>query len=648
VSQSATEKIPIIGSMRQAKKDNALAQHFKDQFDRCKNDRSQIERRWYLNYAFVSGRQNVQYIKSSTSTQNYRLFVPPAPSWRVRLIINKVRPYIRKELSKTTSQKPIFTVVPESNDEKDIMAARAAEAILLSAYRHKEIQSVLLQAGYWRSVTGIGFIKTWWDPNAIDTQSNQMGDICIERVRPYNIIIPDIMEEDIEKQPWVIHAWTQTPETAKERYNLDYLPEASVNAADDLMEESLISMARSGTNSRKEVLCLEVWIKPGKHPDFPSGGLITIVGDKLAQNVPQYPYDHGEYPFAVLPHIPTGQFYPESVITDLIPLQRELNRTRSQLVENKNITSRPRYWAYQGSMDVTKITGEPGQVFTINPGMQPPQLIEQPQEPQYVVQMQDQLVNDMDDITGQHEISRGGTPNSQVTAATAISFLQEQDDSLLAPTIEGQEAAIRKIGRQYLALAHQYWSSDRMVKTVGDDGYFDAQTFQGSSIQGTPGPINNDVVVEAGSSLSYSKAAKQAIIMDMMKNMLIDPQEGLRRMEFGGVEKLYEDIERDRRQATRENLKMAQGIQLQTNTWDNHVLHIDVHNNYRKTQEFEVLPPEIQGIFEQHVNMHTEAVTAQQPPPNPLMPQSNGLAQQPPVGNNGGQQQPPGLGGPNG
>jgi hypothetical protein len=655
VTQSITEQIPVLSNRRKKQQEEALVKYFKGLFDSCKSDRAVVERRWYLNYAFYEGRQNVQYIRSSSSVGNYRLFVPPAPAWRVRLVINKVRNIVRKEISKTTSQKPIFTVVPETTEDEDIVAARAAEQIFYSAYSTKEIQTVIQQAGFWRSITGLGYIKTWWDPMAVDVISNQQGDICIERVRPFNVIVPDLLEEDIEKQPWVMHVWTMTPEDAQKRYGLDKLPDASINATQDIMEDSFLSMVGGGKSTRKETLCLEVWIK--RHPDFPNGGMLTIVGDQLAQSFvdadgqPQYPYKHKEYPFTKLEHIPTGKYYPESTITDIVPIQRELNRTRSQLVENKNTTARPRFLSPIGAIKANKVTGEPGQNIEYQPGYGIPQALEMPQMPQYVMQSLDHLQSDLDDASGQHEISRGGTPNSQVTAATAISFLQEQDDSILALTVESQEKGIRKIGRQYLGLAEQYWTQERAVKVVGEDQYFDAQVFMGSAIKG-----NRDVRVEAGSALSFSKAARQAVIMDLMKNGMIDPQVGLQRMEIGGVEKLYEDLQMDRRHAQRENLRLAQGqpitppdpnaaqdpnqdqnqqlaLAYSPNTYDNHTIHMEQHNKYRKSQQFELLPQAIKAAFDLHVQLHTEAINAEM---------ANALAQQVPPMQNGNQPgQPP-------
>jgi hypothetical protein len=44
------------------------------------------------------------------------------------------------------------------------------------------------------------------------------------------------------------------------------------------------------------------------------------------------------------------------------------------------------------------------------------------------------------------------------------------------------------------------------------------------------------------------------------------------------------------------------------NSYDAHQVHIQIHNTYRKSQEFEQLPPEIKSLFEQHVNQHMMAM----------------------------------------
>ncbi len=46
------------------------------------------------------------------------------------------------------------------------------------------------------------------------------------------------------------------------------------------------------------------------------------------------------------------------------------------------------------------------------------------------------------------------------------------------------------------------------------------------------------------------------------------------------------------------------------NTFDNHPIHIDIHNRFRKSQAYEELDPMKQMLFEIHVQKHMEAIAA--------------------------------------
>ena len=438
--------------------------------------------------------------------------------------------------------------------------------------------------------------------------------------------------------------------------------------------------------------------------------MATIVDDRVVSfNNDGMFFEHGQYPFIKFDHIPTGGFYAASVIEDVIPIQRELNRTRSQIIEAKNRMAKPQLIAPRGSVDPSKITSEPGIVIQYRPGLAPPQPLPMQNLPPYVLQEVDRALADIEDVTSQHQVSKGGTPTG-VTAATAISYLQERDDSVLATTYQSVEAGWEKIAKQSLSHVVQFWDTKRIIQVTGVDGSFDSIALKGSDIKS-----GLDIRMEAGSSLPVSKAARQALLMDMMTQGLIPPDKGLKMMEIGGVKKLYEELAIDERQAQRENLRMrnleiqdieahlrqaeqslpvADAFTQQTqgpggmpgpampgmppvgnvptdvqtgeplltpqsivpvNTWDNHTVHIEVHNRFRKSQAFELLDDRIKAQFEAHVQMHAQALNqsamqAQALPPAPggegAMPPGmetgpNGTNQFGPPGTDGGAPPPP-------
>jgi len=636
-SQTPTTSAPI-AAVNQKAHDEILA-WINKQYDNMRNDRTQTQYQWELNLSFYFGQQNVvaRQVPTPNGTTR-RLWTPPAPYWRARPVINKIRPLIRTELSKTTSQRPSATVNPASSDDADIFAAQAGEQIWDSIYRRKKVRVTLRRAMFWTLVTGNGFIKSWWDEKAIDRDSDQYGDICISQETPFNIFAPDLLAQDIEDQPYVIHATTKTAEWVQMNYQTDLMGRPvrpNVKSANDLMDAHILRFTNKQSSLPDKVLCLEMWVRPGAVSIFPEGGVVTVLGDQVVSGSEGWPYIHKEYPFIKLDHIETGKFYSDSIINDLIGPQREFNRTRGQIVEAKNRMAKPQLLAQQGSINPAQITTEPGQVIFYKAGMQPPQPMPLQALPQYVTDELTRIQMDFDDISGQHEVSKGRVPPG-VTAATAINFLQEQDDSKLAGTIDSIEEGMEKLGHQVLSFAVQFWDTPRMIKVTGSDESFDAMTLQSADLRG-----NTDIIIEAGSALPTSKAAKQAFVMDLMKMGFIQPEDGLEVMEMGGITKLYENIKLDARQAQRENLRMQritpEMIQMQmmsvmqtaapgqpptpqvdpetgqpllppplvpVNTWDEHELHIAVHNKYRKSQSFEMLPDHLKGIFEEHVKQH--------------------------------------------
>lgn len=598
-------------------------------FNRCQNERVRQERQWYLNLAFFYGNQHVQF-RQINRNGPFDLYVPPAPYYRVRIVINQVRKIIRKEISRLTAQKPNAFVVPSSSEDADVFAAQAGEQIWDSLWREKKFNKILREAVFWQAVCGNGFIKSYWDKTKKDADGMD-GDICIENITPFHIFVPDIFATDIEDQPYVIHAQIRSKAWVAQNWKIQ-TEDAKLESVDDMLL-NVMGIDRSD-NKKDQTTCLEIWVKPGYLPELPNGGMFTIAANQCIQGFDQWPFEHGQYPFAKLDATLTGKFYNSSIIEDLIPLQKELNRTRAQIIEAKNRMAKPQLLAQKGSVDPKRITTEPGQVIEYAIGMDPPQPLPLQNLPSYVTEEVNRLYTDMDDISGQHEVSNGSTPPG-VTAATAISFLQEQDESMIATNYDSIEEVIEKIAGQCLIYVKMFWDEARTVKTVGIDSTFDVQTFKASDLRG-----NTDIRVESGSALPTSRAAKQAFIMDLMKMGFIQPDEGLEILEVGGLNRIYERIQVDKRQAQRENLKMRviteEDVQSQQQAWeqqppevttdpnsglkldppsltpvhtyDEHQIHIMVHNNYRKSQNFESASPVTKQLFEEHVKQHEEAL----------------------------------------
>lgn len=633
-----------LAALTQQLLDKKRADWIKSRYDKCKNDIAPIRNQWYINLAFYKGDQYVSLLKG-------KLIRAPQVPGRVRLIINRVRPTVRTELSRMTSQKPMASVVPASAEDEDIIAAEAGEAIWEYISEEKGFDAAFKQAAFWTSTCGIGYVKIAWDSDADDKQMDDSvkGDFCFSAPTPFHIFVPDLLEQDLQRQPFVLHAYTMSVEDVKDRFGdkLDENLKPSVVGTNEIFETRYLNLVGTESNAKPDSsLVIEAWVKPGATNLFPNGGMVILVDKTIVYTSDEgIPYDHGKFPFVKIDNVPSGSFYSTSVIEDLIPIQKEINRSRSQTVENRNATAKAGYFVQDGSIDINRWTSKPGQLIPIKPGFKEPVPIPVPPMPAYISEERQEMLRDWEDMSGQHQVSKGGAP-SGVTAATAINFLQERDDSFMATVFDSIEEATEEAASQSLQLAVQYWDEPRMVKSTGLDQTFSVLMLKGSDIKS-----GTDIRIDTGTSLPTSKAAMRAFVTDLMNRGMVPADKGLEMLDLPNMRAYYQLVKVDENQAKRENMKMAnlpvdevqmamqqaQGMKQQyldmhgmdentarqdpvvsqlldkfdrplfpVNDFDNDDVHIFIHQNFQKSQRYENLDQSIKDQFEKHVQAHKD------------------------------------------
>lgn len=628
-----------LSALREKALGKSLVDWVRQEYGKCKSSHTSIRNQWYMNLAFFKGDQYVEKI-------NGQVLRTRAPMRRIRLIINRTRPMIRTQLSQMTSQKPSAEVVPNSGEIEDILAAEAAQALFETAMSQYGLRSVYKQAAFWQAVCGVGYVKTFWDK----TKDNGIGCFDYSAPSPFHVLIPELLVEDIEDQPYVLNVYTKPIEWVKQVYG-KYLPKdhtPTVVGTTEVMETQYLNVKESDRKSEPDsCLFIEAWIKPGTHKDLPQGGLITVCDDILIQaKLDGIPYNHGQYPFTKFDGIPSGSYYHTSSVEDYIQLQMEFNRNRSLRSESRNLTANPAYMAPEGIVDVNKWRAQPGQVVTYKPGMGKPEPLQQPTIPNYVMEEEQAILRDMEDLSGQHQQTRGNS-SAGVTSGNAISFLQEADNSFMATVFDAIEAGFQKVGIQTIQLFVQYADVPRMVKITGGNS-FSVQMLTGADLKN-----GTDLRVEPGSSIPQMRAARNAMFMDLMTRGVMEPHEALRNMHIAGMQSYFERTESPTRKAQRENQMMlmlgeqgvlqgqqiAQQMKMQTyasvgldpqtaqmspiggqidaafdgpiipvNPWDNHEAHMAEHEFFMNSEKFESLPQTLRNEYQKHWQAHKDAM----------------------------------------
>jgi hypothetical protein len=330
----------------------------------------------------------------------------------------------------------------------------------------------------------MGFVKTHWDTTCVDRVSGEMGDIKYGHVTPFHLFVPDIREQDIEDQPFVINAYTKTVEWAeyyfaKELNGIRLSP--STSSANQILDEAYLNLGNS--KAPDSVVVYETWVKPGATKLMPQGGVIISIDDILISVYKEgFPYDS-----MTCTRLLSLSTFLRQLFMPTVPLwicrscRRSITGLRSEISEAGRRMAKPQLIAPMGSIVPSKLTNEPGLVIQYKPGMAPPQPLPLSPLPQYYLDQQDRILNDWIDISGEREVSRGSTPPG-VTSGTAISYLQEASNQYLTPQFQSIEAGIEKIATQTIELFVQYVDIPRKIRTIGADGAFDTMLLKGADI----------------------------------------------------------------------------------------------------------------------------------------------------------------------
>lgn len=594
-----------------------------------------VEPQWHLNLAFFMGEQWVEW-----NPITRKLDKPEMPSWRVLATTNMVQSSVRTEFGKLTRQKPLYGVDPRGPEPDRQAQARAADKIRQYLWDHLDTYERMKDALMWALITGTGFIKVYWDPQAGDMIPDPetggwlpIGDICVVACSPFEIF-PDPLAEDFKDAAWVIHAKVRSVDWVYHRYGVQVEPEDITQLR--YVGTSLMALGRQyggqTASLKNAVVLLEYWEKPT--PSNPQGRYAIFTESRIIHDGP-HPYIEAgiDFPFARMRHIPVpGRFWGESSVTFIIDPQRQFNKTRSQMIEARNLMVKPKWRIPKGSVDNPPTT-MPGEIVWYTPvaGLGP-EPVPAPEIPSSMYNELQELRNEIYELTGQHEVSRAMNPQG-VRSGIAIAYLQEQDDTRLHPTAEEFERLGAKVQTMQLRLARVFYTEPRKGRIIGPNNEVEWIEFSGKDI-----PEDVDVVVQAGSSLPPSRVARQEFVMQLWGAGIIrDPRVVLRLLEFGNVEGLYEDINLDTAQAQRENEMLKQGQPVEVEDFHNHDIHIYEHDKFRKTAEYDTLPPEIKQLFRQHVEAHRQAMLqaalggmTAPPEPGGPMEQPMGLEQSPP------------------
>lgn len=607
------------------------------------------ERLWTINISFLLGWQNMNW-----GAPLYGQSPTPPPVYRRNYVSNRVLPMAMRQTSKLISAPISWRVRPKTPDHKDQAAAGVGESLLFALQKPCGVDDARWEVATWQVSCGTGFYEVEWDPWANGNQRTYLdpvtrqpidisrlppqakellekhrfykdegaGDIRVRAAGPFEIHAPPLATGmTLNSAPWLLQSRQYSMDDLWNRWDEKVAKQVEPDTDEGLHTFFIrriktmvphVGFAGGSLEDREQeevVTVRKLWIPPSKR--MPEGRLIVATKDVLLENVP-HPLKEMRirYPFAKVDYAPQSlRFWSKGMIEELLYPQMEFNRTRRVAHEIRDLLGQPKVTAERGS-GVGPITSDAGQMVWHNRGFPAPAYMQVTTDHQMHELIANHCLDDLNTSAAQQDVTQAkGEPG--VRSGIAIQMLQEQDDRAIGPAVKSGERAIEAVGQMILRFAAKYYDAPRVINIHGEGRFGDVLYFQGSDLRG-----NDNVVITAGSLMPRSPAVEMEKMSTAWQAGMLNPQNpihlrlALKTLNVGNSDQLFAQLEADERRASIENILFSSpdpesGFP-QVRDFDDHMVHIEVHNQYRKSDSYEMASPEQQTVCDAHVAVHEQ------------------------------------------
>lgn len=438
--------------------------------------------------------------------------------------INVIAPSIAVNYPKVT----VNAVNPENAPNAVI-----AEAVVNYWWRHRDFKDHFRRAVKDFLIVGHGWLKVGYryveeervgehedisDPDVEDNVTSTtlvvlQDEPFVERVSPFDVFIdPDATNMNDAK--WIAHRVRRTVEDV--RTDKRYAPKVRATVA-----AASYAKYTDDPSSRKIHDKEEGYVDVYEFYDLKNNTVSVFCdsGDGFLIKPKKQPYSFG-HPFVMLRNYDVpDQFYPIGELEAIEPLQRELNETRTQMMNHRKRYAR-KYLYRETNFDSngrSALESDDDNVMVPVQGDNPlgdvvapfPALINPPE-----FYNQSSLIRtDIELVSGVTEFMRGGVSEIRRTA-TEAALIQDAQNARTADKLAVVEKSVAEVGRRILLLAQQYMSGEQVARVMAKDGEPMWVTFDREYLNG-----DFDFEVAAGSTQPTNEAFRRQSAMQMVDAM---------------------------------------------------------------------------------------------------------------------------------
>lgn len=574
----------------------------------------------------------------------------------VNLPVNHFRNIAQNILVMITASRPSMEARAVNTDYKSLVQTKLANGLLDYYMREKRLERYLRTAVEYAVVLGTGYVKMEWSATSgeiyeyIDPEVDPLtgeeispgypvyeGDVKFSNLSPFDVVVDSTKEN--QDHDWILCR------TYKNKYDLAAkYPEL----ADEIIKvptksENDARFSKVGASETDDVPVYEFFHKNTEA--MPNGRyLLYLDSDIVLMDTPM-PYDVLPV-FRIAPNDVLGSPMGYTPMMDLLPIQDYVNSLFGVIATNINAFGVQSVVSPRGSDVISSSLTGGLNLIEYNPQAGPPQALQLTQTAPETYQFLQQLIQQMEVISGVNSVARGQVPE-QLKSGNALALIQSMALQFMSGLQQSYITLMEEVGTGLIKMLQRFASAPRIAYIVGKSNKTEMKEFTGDDLTSI-----NRIIVDAGNYLARTTAGRVEMASELIQMQLIKtPEQYLEVIQTGNLETMTEDTVSELQLIRAENERLASGeSQVSAMITDQHSLHIKEHKSVLADPDLRLDPQLVQRAL-MHIQEHIDLLKTGDPQLLAMMGEQS-LAPPPMVGPDGMPMDPnappPGPGGPGG
>lgn len=518
-------------------------------------------------------------------TDSHRISFSGVQGELANLPVNHFRNIAQNMLVMITSSRPAMEARAVNTDYKSLVQTKLANSLLDYYMREKRLERYLKTAAEYAIVFGSGYIKMDWNQTSgaiydhIDAEIDPVtgeeitpgypvyeGDVNFTNLSPFDIVV-DATKESTDND-WILCRTYKNKFDLAAKYPEKHDDIIGLETKSDYERYRFNGLGVSETD---DVPVYEFFHK--RTEALPDGRYLLFLDYALTLMDAPMPYD--ELPiYRISPGDILGTPYGYSPMFDLLPIQDAVNSLFSTVLTNQSAFGVQSIMMPRGADIIPSSLVGGLNIIEYNAQVGRPEPLQLTNTPKEVFDFMQQLVREMETISGVNSVARGN-PADSLKSGTALALVQSMALQYMSGLQHSYVQLIEDTGSGLIKMLQRFASVPRIAMIVGKSNRSEMKEFTGDDLA-----LISRVIVDVGNPLARSTAGRVQMAEQLMQMGAIKtPEQYLMVMDTGRLDVMTEDTTSELLLIKAENESLVEDQQVMAVATDQHSLHIKEHKS---------------------------------------------------------------------